>query len=157
MRQKKQNRNRPPAGLKRNGERGQAFVESALVLLVFIAVFVGALDFAQLLFTHQMMVERVREGVRWGSTNAWDGTGDQVANMVRYDSSTAPDGASAFLGLTRDQVSVVHTAGTASNPNDELIKVSIINYDFHFISPWIGRTYNGNYAAVETAAMLYKP
>jgi len=27
------------------------------------------------------MVERVRAGVRWGVVNAWDGTGDQIANI----------------------------------------------------------------------------
>jgi hypothetical protein len=157
MQKKKQNRSiewKP--GVKSNRRRGQAFVEAALVFLVFVATFVGALDFSQLLFTHQIMVERVRAGVRWGSVNAWDGTGDQIANVVRYDSSTVPDGATAFLGLTRANISVVHTAGTTLNPNDETIKVSIVDYDFRFISLWIARTYNGNYAALETAPMLYK-
>ena len=148
MPQKNQNRNR---------ERGQAFVECALILLVFLATLIGAMDFGQLLFTHQFLAERVRAGVRWGAVHAWDGTGDQIANMVRYDRSTAPDGATAFLGLARANVSVVHTAASASNPNDERITVSIIDYNFLFFSPWIGKSYTGNYAAVETAPMQYKP
>src|SRR4051812_15603120 len=124
MQRKSQNHKpREAAIVRRKHEKGQAFVEAALVLLVFVATFVGALDFSQLLFTHQIMVERVRAGVRWGSVNAWDGTGDQIANVVRYDSSTIPDGASAFLGLTRANVNVVHTAGTTLNPNDETITV----------------------------------
>src|SRR6185295_4133642 len=109
-------------------------VESALILLVFLAGVIGALDFGQLLFTHQLLVDRVRAGVRWGVVNAWDGTGDQIANVVRYDSSTAPDGAAPFLGLTRANVSVVHTAAPASNPNDERITVSIVDYNFKFVS-----------------------
>src|SRR5947208_1834536 len=145
MRQKNQNRNRIEVRFKQKRERGQAFVESALILLVFLTTLIGAMDFGQLLFTHQLMVERVRAGVRWGVVNAWDGTGDQIANMVLYNSSTTPDGAAAFLGMTRANVSVVHTNATVSNPNDERITVSIVDYNFKFFSPWIARTYSGNY------------
>ena len=157
MRQKNPNPNPANVGLKRRKERGQAFVESALILLVFLAGLIGAMDFGQLLFTHQLMVERVRAAVRWGTVNPWDGSGDQIANVVRYGSSSVPDGATPFLGMTRDNVSVVHTEASASNPNDERITVSIVNYNFNFFSPWIAKTYTGNYAVVETAPMLYKP
>ena len=157
MLQKNQNRNRIELPIKRKRERGQAFVESALILLVFLATLIGAMDFGQLLFTHQLMVERVRAGVRWGAVNAFDGTGDQIANMVRYNSPTVPDGATPFLGMTRGNVSVVHTGATVANPNDERITVSIVNYNFTFLSPWIAHTYSGNNVAVESAPMQYKP
>jgi len=157
MRQKNQNRNRRTVGLNRNGERGQGMLEAALVLLVFLAGLIGAMDFGQLLFKHQLLVERVRAGVRWGVVNAWDGSGDQIANVVRYNSSTAPDGGAPFLGLTRDNVSVVRTAGSSSDPNDERITVSIVSYDFNFFSPWIAKTYTGNYAVRESSPMVYKP
>jgi hypothetical protein len=49
------------------------------------------------------------------------------------------------------------TAASASNPNDERITVSIVDYNFKFVSLWIARTYTGNYAVVETAPMQYKP
>src|SRR5947207_12154625 len=153
MQPKNQNRNRIEATVKPKRERGQALVESALILLVFLASLIGAIDFGQLLFTHELMVERVRAGVRWGVVNAWDGTGDQIANMVLYNSSSVPEGGSPFLGMTRANVSVAHTNATASNPNDERITVSIVNYRFTFLSPWIAHTYSGNYAAVETAPM----
>src|SRR5258706_8045217 len=105
MQQKNQNR-------KRKTEGGQALVESALILLVFLASLVGALDFGQLLFTHNLMGERVRAVVRCGVAHTWDGTGDQIANVVRYNSTTAPDPATPFLCMTRANVSVVLTAGT---------------------------------------------
>jgi hypothetical protein len=157
MRQKNQNRRQIEETFRKKGERGQAFVESALILLVFLASLIGAMDFGQLLFTHQLLVERVRAGVRWGVVHAWDGTGDQIANVVRYDSSITPDGATPFLNLTRANVSVVHTAGPASDPNDERIAVSIVDYNYSFLSPWIAHTYTGNYVAVEMGAMQYKP
>jgi Flp pilus assembly protein TadG len=157
MRQKNQNPDRIEKNINRRRERGQTLVESALIVLVFLAGLIGTLDFGQLLFTHQMMVERVRAGVRWGAVNPFDGTGDQIANMVRYNSSTVPDGATPFLGMSRNNVSVVHTNATVSNPNDERITVSIVNYNFTFLSPWIAHTYSGNNVAVESAPMQYKP
>jgi Flp pilus assembly protein TadG len=157
MRQKNQNRSRIDVIVKRTRERGQAFVETALILLVFLTSLIGTMDFGQLLFTHQLMVERVRAGVRWGVVNAWDGTGDQVANIVLYNSSTVPVGAAPFLGMTRANVSVVHTNATVSDPNDERMTVSIVGYNFNFFSPWIAHTYSGNYVAVESAPMQYKP
>jgi Flp pilus assembly protein TadG len=157
MRQKNQNRKRMDVPVKHKRERGQAFVETALILLVFLASLIGAMDFGQLLFTHQLMVERVRSGVRWGVVNAWDGTGDKVANMVLYNSSTIPAGATPFLGMTRANVSVVHTDANVADPNDERMTVSIVDYNFNFFSPWIAHTYSGNYVAVESAPMQYKP
>jgi Flp pilus assembly protein TadG len=146
MQQKNQNR-------KRKRERGQALVEGALIIIVFLASLIGAMDFGQLLFTHNLMVERVRAGVRWGVANSWDGTGDRIANVVRYNNSTVGDGATPFLGLTRDNVSVVRTLGTTANPNDQIITVSIVGYDYKLFSPWIAHTYTGNYVAVESGVL----
>src|SRR5262245_50617412 len=49
-----------------NPRRGSALVESTLVLLVSLALFIGIGDLAQVLFVHQSLVERVREGLRYG-------------------------------------------------------------------------------------------
>ncbi|HTM47521.1 MAG TPA: TadE family protein [Bryobacteraceae bacterium] len=157
MRLKNQNPDRPSAGLTKNGERGQAIVECALILLVFLASLIGAIDFGQLLFKHQLLVERVRAGIRWGSVNAWDGTGDQIANVVRYASVTVPEGGTPFLGLTRANILAVHSAGSISDPNDERLTVSIVDFDFNFLSPWIAKTYRGNYAVRESAPLFYRP
>ena len=35
------------------------------------------------------LVERVRSAVRWGVVRPWDGTGEQIANLILYDQ---PDG-----------------------------------------------------------------
>ncbi len=136
--------------------RGQALVESVLVLLLFSATLIGTLDFGQLLFTHQSMVERVRNALRWAVVNPYDGSGDQIANMILYNKPTSSDG-SGFMGMTRSNVQVIYTAGTAGNPNDERLRVLIVNYQFHFFSPWITKSFTNNQAVVETAAMVYKP
>ena len=134
---------------------GQAMLESALILMVFLATLIGIMDFGQILWVHQSLTEQVRKGVRWGVVNAWDGTGDKITNMVLYNQTTA--GSNAFMGLTAANVQVTHTAGTVANPNDERIQVSIVNYQFHFLSPWIAGAFTNNNAVTQTAAVIYRP
>ena len=62
------NRNSRGRDPRRRG--GQAILESALVLLVFLMVLFAIMDFSQVLFTHQMLVERTRSGLRWGMIHA---------------------------------------------------------------------------------------
>ena len=145
------------AGGRRRRRHGQAMVETALVLLVFLATLISILDFGQLLFIHQLMVERVRAAVRWGVVNPWDGSGNQIANVVLYNRPTAPVGATAFLGMSRANVSVLYSGPAATNPNDERITVSIVDYRLHFLSPWIAKTFRTKYNVVETAPIFYKP
>jgi hypothetical protein len=141
----------------RNARSGQALVESALILLVFITTLIGILDVSQLLFIHQSLVERVREGLRWGIVQPWDGTGDKIQNMVLWRTSTAPSGQTlGFLNLQKANVLVTRTAGTLDNPNDERISIAIVNYDFKFFTPYIAKTFQNNTAVLESAPLLYK-
>lgn len=153
---KKQNPNATP--LRRCKQRGQALVESALTVLAFLAVSIGILDFGQLLFQHQLLVERVRAGARWGSLRPWDGTGDQVADVVLYNQPNSPPGITkGFLGMKRSNVQVQYTAGPVGDPNDARITVAIIDYEFAMLSPWIAKRFSKSFAAVETVPMQYKP
>lgn len=122
-------------------KRGQSLVEATLVLLVFLAMLLGVIDCGQILYAHQALVERVRIAARWGAMHPFDGTGEQVANLVLYDQPNAPRAArDGFLGLTRANVQVRYQAPTASRPDDETLTVAVVNYESHFFSPWIART-----------------
>jgi len=121
--------------------RGQSLVEATLVLLVFFAMLLGVIDCGQILYAHQALVERVRSAVRWGALHAYDGTGDQVANLILFDQPDEPRAArDGFLGLTRANVQVRYQAATANRPDDEMLTVAVVNYESHFFSPWIART-----------------
>lgn len=151
-------RHRKPKGSRRRGERGQAVVEGALCFVVFIALLLSALDLGQMLFFHQALVERVRGAVRWASVHAWDGTGDQITNVMLYGSPADPGaGVPTFLGLTRDNVDVDHFNGTATNPNDERITVTIRGYRYNFFSPWIAGTFTDANPVSESAPVFYRP
>jgi len=121
--------------------KGQSLVEATLVLIVFFALLLGVIDCGQVLYSHQALVERVREAVRWGSVHPYDGTGDQVANLVLYHQADEPrTAAAAYLGLTRANVQVRYQGPTTERPDDATISVAIVNYESHFFSPWISKT-----------------
>jgi hypothetical protein len=108
-------------------KKGQSLVEATLVLLVFFALLLGVIDCGQVMYSHQVLQERVRSAVRWGSIHPFDASGDQVANMILY-AQPAPAAQPEFLGLTRANIQV--------RASDDLLTVSIVNYQSHFFSPW---------------------
>jgi len=127
--------------VKPHHKRGQSLVEATLVLIVFFAMLLGVIDCGQILYAHQALVERVRSAVRWGSVHPFDGTGDQVANLVLYDQPQEPNAARpGFLGLTRANVQVRYQPATTERPDDETLSVAVVNYESHFFSPWIAKT-----------------
>ena len=124
-------------------QKGQALVEAALVLLVAMATVIGALDFGQVMFIRQSLVDRVRAGARYAALHSDDL--DAARNTVVYGSTTAPssegDGASppaGFLGLTPSMVSV--TRVDPNTPNDRVV-VAIAGYPLRFSSPFIAGLY----------------
>lgn len=96
---------------RRHRSRGQALVEFALVIPVFLLVLCGILDFGFMLFTRMSVINATREGAR--------------AGIMVADASTIPDivqnrvisaAAQAGLGLTVANVSSVTCVGTAPSP-----------------------------------------
>lgn len=137
--------------------RGQSLVEATLVLMVFFALLLGVVDCGQVMVAHQALVERVREAVRWGTIHRFDGTGDQVANLILYDRAEGPAvSASAFLGLTRQNIQVRYRPATAERPDDETLSVAIVDYQSHFYSPWIARTVISPRPVLISAPMAYR-
>ena len=105
----------------RRRQKGQSLVEGALVMLVFFALLLGVVDFGQVIFSHQSLVERVRSSVRWGTLHPEAGV-EAVRNMVLY--GTPEQGTQTFLALSADNVLVSYVAPE----NDaETLHVEIVN------------------------------
>ena len=118
--------------------RGAVLVETGLIFVAFSFMLMGAFDFAQFLFIHQALVDRVRSAARWGAVNDPTNT-SAIQDMVLYNQATVPDGAtSGVFGLTSDKVSV-STQG--SGTDDYRLVVSITNFQYVMISPIIGGTH----------------
>lgn len=72
-----------------NGERGAAYVEFALVFVLFLSFLFSAFDFAFAVFTRGTLHHAVREGVRYAITGRIiDGLGhdDSIREIVRQNS-----------------------------------------------------------------------
>ena len=125
---------------RRARERGQSLVEGALVFLVFCSLLLGVIDCGQVMFAHQSLVERVRAAVRWGTVHPWQGP-DPVVNLILYGQTEEPRAAAGgFLGLTPANVAVRYQPPTPDRPDDEMLSVSIVNFESHLFSPWIAQT-----------------
>lgn len=124
--------------IRRRCERGQSFIESTFVMLAFFALLFAVIDCGQMMVAHQALVERVRAAVRWGIVRPWDGTGDQIANLILYNQTAEPRAAAdGYLGLKRENLRVAYQPSSANRPDDEMLSVTVVNYRYHFISPWI--------------------
>jgi hypothetical protein len=113
-------------------------VESALVLLTFFAMLIGTIDFGQVLFFHQSLVERARTAVRYGVTNPTNTAG--IQNMAVYNTPTVTGTPSAVLpNLTTAMVTVTNPDVNTSNAR---VVVTISGYPINFLSPYITQTFN---------------
>ena len=143
--------------MRQRSERGQTLVEGALALLVFMSLLFAVIDCGLVMVSHQTLVERVRAAVRWGVVRPWDGTGEQVANLILYDQPDAPRATTAgYLGLTRENVQVRYQPPSTSHPDDEVLSVAIVNYRYRFLSPWITQTFINPRPVYITSPMAYR-
>jgi hypothetical protein len=131
--------------------KGSAIVQAAFIFIVFITMLIGAFDFAQFLFIHQALVERARNAVRWGAVK--DATADAVQNKVLYDQATLPSGTpSGYFNLTS---SMVTATKTGSGTDNFRLVLSIHDYPYVMISPWIMGSYSGPNIQVEYPLGLF--
>jgi Flp pilus assembly protein TadG len=111
-------------------QKGQALVESALTLVVLLALFIGVFDIGVILFVHQTLIDRARTAVRWGVVNAYDQTA--VQNLVLYGATTPGNGQTPSFGLTAANVVVSRPAADVGLPEDR-INVTV-SYSFNFFT-----------------------
>ena len=71
---------------RKHSERGQSLVETGLVLVMFLLLLIGIIDFGQILYFHQSLVERARAAARYGALNPTDTTG--IKNVAVYNVAT---------------------------------------------------------------------
>lgn len=112
------------------GRRGQALVESALVLLTLVLTILGILDLGQFLFFQATFRERVRSGVRYAVVHTYDP--QQIENFVLYDSPIA--GSRPLFGLAESMISVTRYG---ENTPDDRIEVTISNAPLRMYSPFL--------------------
>ena len=123
-------------------------VESALILLTFLMLLIGVIDFGQVLYFHQSLTERARAAARYGAINPTDTTG--IKNVAVYNTATVSGSPVAILpGMTTTMVNVQNLD---ANTADARIIVTISNYPINFISPYIAQQFNNRPVTVAMSA-----
>jgi hypothetical protein len=128
----------------RPGRRGSTLVESAIVLLLFLVMFIGVLDLGQIFFFHHFLNDRVRTGARYAAVHVYDA--ERIRNVVVYNTAAPLPGAAGLFGLNPSMVSVGrYDAGTAA----DRVEVRVSAFRMRFISPWLMRDFTpGPFRAV---------
>jgi len=86
--------------------KGQSLVESALVLTAFMALVLGLVGLADILFERQMLARRVQDAARWGAVNAYNPRA--IRDLVLFGTLTPVRDALPFAGLESDAVEVAN-------------------------------------------------
>ena len=128
-------------------------VETALLLLVFLTTLVGILDFGQVLYFHQSLMERARAAARYGAIHPTDATG--IRNVAVYNSATVTGTPVAVLpGMT---TSMVDVQDLGNNTPAARVMVTISGYPINFISPYIAQQFNNRPIIVSMTAESQVP
>jgi len=137
---------------RRRTSKGGAFVEMALIYLVFAIMLIGAFDFGQFLFVHQALVERARFAARWGAINDPTNTAS-VSNMVRFFQATDPGaGTPSYFNLTAANVTVTNPGSGTDNYR---LNVQISGYSFVTLSPYLSGNLTGPPVTVSVPLGMY--
>ncbi len=107
----------------RNGERGQAVTELAVLFFVMIAALLGIMDWSWTMFAHESLVSRASMAARWGAVHIYSGTNISATKDLVLYGQTPCSGCTAFMGLTTGNVSVSRTA-TTYTPEDNGVSIT---------------------------------
>ena len=130
----------------RKRQRGQAMVESALVFLIFMCMFIGILDFGQFLYFHQALVDRARAGARYAAVNPTVNDNDVKKYTVYNDANASGSSLPIIAGLSTNMISVVRSGTPGAS--DATAGVTISGFPVQFLSPFITGSFNTKVAAV---------
>ena len=129
--QKRRTRRRPRT-------RGQALVEFAFVLPIFVLVLSGILDFGFMLFARMTVINAAREGARAAVTASDPTTIPSVATGAAQ--AVASGIGAASLGVTATCVAIVTTPGpctfatTTGSKTGDAVSVTV-TYTYHTFFP----------------------
>ena len=119
--------------------KGQALVESALMLAMIISLLVSAFDFGQIFFIHQSLVERARITARYASMNYENADG--AKNYFLYGTPQQPGAyTSRFLSVSPEMLSVTRFD---ADSNRDRMEVKVHDYPYQFFTPFLASAYTG--------------
>jgi Flp pilus assembly protein TadG len=136
-------------GRSRRGERGQAFVEFALILPVFVVLVFAVIDFGNVFSKYVSVTNAAREGARYGITASSDTSGIQ----------TRVQNTSGFSGSELSNMTVSSSCSPSCNSGNDVVVT--VTYHYTLITPLAGllnllpghSTLNSTITVTSTATM----
>jgi len=148
---------------KRRRQKGQAALETALVIIPLFAVLLGILDFSVAIFAMDTMEYAAREGVRYAVLQQAGGTGhqdDALRTAVKNNSlgflTSAQDPLIHIDYYSLDPASntwISAGSGSGSNAGGNLVKVSVQGFSWL----WMASGAWGCAAGVRDGCAAYAP
>lgn len=149
----------------RRRSRGQALVEFAIVLPVFLLVLSGVLDFGFLFYSRMSAINAIREGaengaLQSGPSTTWSQMKTSVSGVITADANGVPLGSPTFQLLT---LSAPSTWVSATNPSGTTLMSALkgdavqvtATYQYHTFFPLLfGTTIP---VTVTTQMVIYPP
>jgi hypothetical protein len=116
--------------------KGQALVESALSLLVYLIFILGTLELAQIMFLFQTFSDRARHALRMVCVEPYNAATSEakLQNYILFGQATVPagsSGSSGFLGLQRSSIQLI---ATIPGNNNNRLTVRVSNYSVSFLT-----------------------
>jgi Flp pilus assembly protein TadG len=108
-----------PHPLYRSRRRGNAMMEGGLVLIVFLMILFGIIDFSRAVFAHNSAQFAAREGCRWASVRG-AGSGD-----VATAESVSAFAKGLMPGISGQEVTV-NTTWSPDNKAGSIVQVRVI-------------------------------
>ena len=127
--------------MSRAHQPGQATIEFALSLLLFLVLVVGALDLGRAVWTSNTLGHAASEAARYGSVPTRTTTEIKAHAVAR----------ATGLGLAPGDVTV--TRGACGNPAAPVIVT--VDYDFAPIAPGLSALWGGGPISMNSSARMY--
>ena len=125
----------------RRSQSGQAMLESALAMMVFLVILIGIMDMGQFLYFHQSLTERARAAARYGAVHSYSNSGLDTQNMAIYNNPAGGEKTFLpYLNTTPGTNGYVSATLTGSGTDDARIIVTINNYPYNFLSPYMSKS-----------------
>jgi Flp pilus assembly protein TadG len=124
-----------------HGERGQALVETAIVLPMLVLMLFGILDAGRIFSTWVVVTNASREGARYGAVG-------RTAPQIR----TWTANAGAPVGVTTANVTVTCTPNPCPGPSGSTVSVQV-SKGVTMITPVISAIFGSTFTVTNTAVM----
>lgn len=133
----------PSPRLRQSSRRGQALIETAVVLLAFVSIFLTLFDFGRMWATYQLIQNNTREAARFGTTGRRYGSLDRAAS-IKYAVNRSGDTAIPSNDIVLEYI---HDGARSSGPGGSFdVLIVSASQQIPIYSPWLQMAFGHTFA-----------